>query len=109
GLDNLDLPEIRRRGLPVVYAPDAAANSVAEFCLSLMLALSRNLPASFEMGRSTTWHRNQLLGDELFGQTVGLLGYGRIAQRVAVLAHGLGIRVIAWSPSLMNGRKKPLA
>lgn len=108
GLDNLDLSAIREKKLPIVYAPSAATRSVAEYCLGLFFALARKFPEAFAMGRTDTWQRSSLLGMELHGQQLGLLGFGRIARQVAVLAQAIGMRVAAWSPGLLTGRRAPL-
>ena len=108
GLNNLDLAALAKRNITAVYAPDAATHSVAEHCIALMLALVRHLPQALHMGRSTQWRREQLLGLDLQGKRLGLIGFGRIARRLAVLAQGFGMQVHAWSPGLLSGKREPI-
>ena len=109
GLNNLQLEELAKRNIPVVYAPDAATCSVAEHCVALMLALARHLPQALQVGRSTQWRREMLLGRDLQSKRLGLIGFGRIAQRLAVLAQVFGMQVNAWSPGLLSGKRERIA
>jgi len=97
GLDNIDLPAARRRGVAVVYTPAAASDSVAEFTVGLMLALERRLPAADLMLRGGRFGeaRSALVGRELRGRIVGIVGLGRIGRRVGrICRRGLGMTVL---------------
>lgn len=94
GLDNLDLEEMARRGIPVVYAPGLNANAVAELCLLYMLAHSRRLLQADRSTRSGLWQRTQFVGQELRDRVVGIIGLGKIGRRLATLCSGLGCKVI---------------
>lgn len=98
GLDNVDVEAARRRGVTVVYAPEAHADSVAEHALALLLALARRIPAADRHVRAGGWDRVAYQGTELRGKTLAVLGFGRVGRRVAVLARGLGMRVLAHHP-----------
>lgn len=96
GLDNIDLAAARRRHIPVGWTPGANSNAVAEMTLALMYGLARHLPqiaAMLREGRSS--RRN---GVELRGRTLGILGLGRIGNRVAQLGLGIGMDVIVHDP-----------
>lgn len=101
GLDNIDLSAASRRKIPVTNVPDYCIPEVADHTLALLLALSRNI-AQFD--RQARWgvydlkHAGPMT--RLEGRTLGLLGFGRIAQAVRKRALAFGLRVIAHAPSL---------
>ena len=97
GLENIDLRAARDRGVPVVYTPAAASDSVAEFTVGLMLALERHLVRGEAMVRGERFleARGTLIGRQLRGLTLGIVGLGRIGRRVGRIARtGLGMSVI---------------
>lgn len=97
GLENIDVPACRARGVEVVYTPDANTGAVAEFVIGLMLKLVRpwwdNALAPF-----TSEHFNRLresAGEQLGELTLGILGMGRVGRALAGVAHGgFGMRVV---------------
>jgi D-3-phosphoglycerate dehydrogenase len=96
GLDNIDLEECTRRGIPVTNVPDYCQQEVAEHTLALLLALARNIGIYHQQGRAGVYSRDNgppLRRSE--GATLGLVGLGRIGRQVAVLARAIGLRVIA--------------
>lgn len=98
GLDNIDLEATRARDLPVVFARNANAVSVAEYVMAAMLECSRNLSAANRDVRAGGWDRKRFTGSELYGKTLGLVGVGEIAQRVARRAVAFGMRVVGHDP-----------
>lgn len=99
GLDNIDCAAAARRGVPVIYTPGANSNAVAEHTLGLLLALARNTSrAEAALRGARPYRREQFLGVELAGKTLGVVGIGRIGARVARKAHGLEMRVLAYDP-----------
>jgi glyoxylate reductase len=91
GYDNVDLDECRDRGVVVTNTPDVLTNATAELALALMLAAARRLGEAERLlrrGGWTGWEPEQLLGRELSGATVGIVGLGRIGTRVAELLQG---------------------
>jgi D-3-phosphoglycerate dehydrogenase len=102
GVDAIDLDEARRRGIAVVNTPDAPTNAVAELALTMMLALSRNLPRQALHARRREWTR--LEAHSLYGRNVGLVGFGRIGQRVAALLQPFGAKVFASDPAADRAR-----
>ena len=83
GVDNVDIPAATRRGIIVANAPESNSVAAAEHTLALALALFRNVPqahASLVAGR---WDRAKFKGAELYGKTLGVIGFGRIGQLVA--------------------------
>jgi phosphoglycerate dehydrogenase-like enzyme len=93
GVDNIDLEVTRRRGITVCRAEGANAEGVAELAMGLLLALARSISASDRCMKGGAWQRHK--GMELRGKTLGVVGYGKIGRRVAEMAMGLGMDVIA--------------
>lgn len=95
GLDNLDTAAAARRGIPVIFAPGANTNTVAEHTLALMLDLARGITRSARAVAAGRWEeRANYRGDELSGLTLGIVGFGSIGRRVAALASAFGLRVL---------------
>ena len=104
GYDNIDIDEIRQRGLRATNTPDVLTNATAELAVALMLAAGRRLAetdAVVRRGGWTGWEPEQFLGRELSGATVGLVGFGRIGQRVAALLGGFAPRIVFAAPRPM--------
>jgi phosphoglycerate dehydrogenase-like enzyme len=95
GTDNVDLTAARDRGVTVTNTPGVGAPSVAELTVALMLAVTRAIAVSDRRVREGLWQHVE--GPELEGKTLGLLGLGAVGSRVARIANGLGMHVIAWS------------
>lgn len=100
GLTGIDLDCATERGILVMNTPGVSAVSAAEHTLLLMLALNRNLPAVHESLREGWWlfDRGQQVGVQLHGKTIGIIGLGRVGQRVARLCLALGMTVLAYDP-----------
>ncbi|MEU5423642.1 NAD(P)-dependent oxidoreductase [Streptomyces sp. NPDC020799] len=92
----VDTEAARSAGIAVYETPGLAADSVAEFTLTMLLALAHRMPTA--VGSARGWRPAN--GRDLSGQLLGIVGWGRIGSRVARLAQGIGMRVAAWSPSL---------
>ena len=102
GYDNVDLEACRSRGVVVTNTPDVLTNATAELAVALMLAAARHLGAGERLvraGRWTGWDPAALLGRELSGTTVGIVGLGRIGLRVAELLRGFEPSLLYASPS----------
>ncbi len=98
GLDNIDLVAARDRGIPVIYARNANAVSVAEYVMAAILGCSRDLSGANEDVRAGNWNRKRFTGSEVYGKTLGLVGVGEIAQRAARRAGAFGMRVLGYDP-----------
>ena len=98
GLDNVDIEAASRRDIVVCNTPGANAQSVAEHAIALLFGIRRNLHTADRHVRSGEWERAAFRGHELDGDTLGLLGFGEIARRVASLAQGIGMDVLAYDP-----------
>lgn len=88
GVENIDRQAATDLGIVVVNTPEANAESVAEHCLGMMIVLAKRILQADKALRAGDWGaRYRLTGDELLGKTLGIVGLGRIGQRVAALCH----------------------
>ena len=97
GYDNVDVAACRERGVIVTNTPDVLTNATAELAVALMLAAARRLGEAERIvraGRWAGWEPNQLLGRELSGAVVGIVGLGRIGTRVAELLRGFEVDLL---------------
>jgi D-lactate dehydrogenase len=98
GFNNVDIQAASDLGLHVVRVPAYSPHSVAEHSVALMLALSRHLHRAYNRVRNGNFALQGLLGFELRGKTVGIIGTGRIGAAVAQILHGFGCYLIAYDP-----------
>jgi D-3-phosphoglycerate dehydrogenase len=98
GLDNIDVESASKAGVIVTYAPEQNSISVAELCLGLMLSLSRMIPQSNSETKAGQWNRQSLVGTELYGKTLGIIGAGRIGYLTARRAQAFGMKIVAYDP-----------
>ena len=98
GSDNVDLDAAAARGIPVGITPDVLTEATADLAFAGLLAAARRLPealAAVREGRWQTWEPDWLLGHDVHGATLGIVGYGRIGQAVARRAEGFSMRILA--------------
>lgn len=93
GVDNIDIPACSAAGLPVCNTPAANADAVAELAIGLMFSMARFIPQGHASVTSGGWDRR--VGSQLGGKTLGIVGLGNIGKRLARLARGLGMTVVA--------------
>jgi glyoxylate reductase len=106
GYDHIDADAARARGVRVTNTPDVLTNATAELAVTLMLAAARRVAEGDAIVRAQRWRGwgpEEFLGRELAGATVGLVGFGRIAQRVAELLAGFDVRLLYTSRSPRTG------
>jgi glyoxylate reductase len=102
GVDNVDVEAATERGIPVGNTPDVLTESTADLALALMLGIARRLAegeAFVRAGEWATWEPGLMLGRDLHGATVGIVGYGRIGQAVGRRLEGFGCEVVTASRS----------
>jgi glyoxylate reductase len=100
GYDNVDLEAAARRGVVVTHTPDVLTDATADLTWALILAVARRVVEGDAVARSgewSGWHPRQLLGKELSGGTLAILGMGRIGAAVARRGRAFGMRVVYWS------------
>jgi len=93
GTDNIDIPACTVRGIPVLNTPASNSNAVAELAVAAMFSLARNVPAGHINMLDRKWVR--MVGSEVAGKTLGVVGLGNIGKLLAQKAIGLGMRVVA--------------
>ncbi len=99
GVDNVDVAAATELGILVVNAPTANLMSATEQTFALLLAVARRIPEADASTKAGGWDR-KLTGIELQGKTLGVIGFGRIGQRVAKRARGFEMKVVAFDPYL---------
>jgi len=100
GVDNVDVAAATERGILVVNAPTANVVSATEHTFAMLLALARKVPQAHASLSGGAWDRKSWVGLELEGKTLGVVGFGRIGQRVAARARAFGMEVVAYDPFL---------
>lgn len=104
GLDNVDLRAAEKLGITVLNTPDAPTAAVAELTLGHILGLLRNIAATDRQIRNNKWQGQ--MGSLLETKTVGIVGFGRIGQRVARLVNAFGAKVIVTDPFAQSNEFK---
>ncbi|MCK4618007.1 phosphoglycerate dehydrogenase, partial [Candidatus Aerophobetes bacterium] len=108
GLDNIDITSATKRGIIVMNTPGGNTISAAEHTISMILALSRNIPQAHFSLKSGEWNRKKFMGTEVYGKILGIVGLGRIGSEVAKRAQGLKMRVVAYDPFISKERAEQL-
>jgi D-3-phosphoglycerate dehydrogenase len=108
GVDNVDIAAATRRGIVVANAPESNSVAAAEHTLALMLALCRNVPQAHGSLIDGAWERSRFKGTELYGKTLGVVGFGRIGQLVAKRAQGFEMDVLAFDKFVSAERFREL-
>jgi D-3-phosphoglycerate dehydrogenase len=98
GVDNIDLAAAKAHGVTAVNSPLATTVAVAELTLSLMLSAVREIPRADASMKAGKWLKKQYEGRELFGRTLGVIGFGRIGSAVAARAKAFEMKVLAYDP-----------
>ena len=96
GLDNIDTDAAKAKGIRVINAVEGAMNAVAELVLGLMLSMAREIPRADREIRNGKWLKKELMGSELSGKYLGIVGLGNIGKRLAKLARGLNMNIIGF-------------
>ncbi len=102
GVDNIDVSAATARGISVGNTPGVLTDATADQAFALMLSAARRIPEAerfLRAGKWVTWSPSLLLGADLVGSTLGIIGFGRIGQAIAKRAQGFDMRVIYHSPS----------
>lgn len=95
GYDSVDIKAAGKRGIVVTNVPSYGEHTVAEYAIMLALTLMRRLPVTLEAVAEGSISASELVGHELAGKTLGIIGTGRIGQRLIQIGRGLSMRVIA--------------
>ena len=101
GFDNIDVPACTARGIPVGNTPGVLTETTADLAWALLMAAARRLPEAdhyVRAGKWKTWGPMLLMGPDVHGATLGIVGFGRIGQAVARRARGFGMRILYHDP-----------
>jgi glyoxylate reductase len=101
GFDNIDIAAATRRGIPVGHTPGVLTETTADFAWGLLMAAARRIPEADREVRSGIWKPwgpDILTGPDVFGATIGIIGFGRIGKALARRAHGFGMRILYNDP-----------
>src|SRR5579872_1923535 len=96
GLDNIDVDAAKAKGIRVINAVEGAMNAVAELVLGLMLSLAREIPQTDREIRNGKWLKKELMGSELSGKYLGIVGMGNIGKKLARHAKSLNMNIIGY-------------
>jgi glyoxylate reductase len=103
GVDHVDVAALTRRGIPLGYTPGVLVDTTADLAMGLMLSASRRIVEGDRFVRdghwdpASPWRPDLLVGKDLSGATLGILGLGAIGEAVAMRARGFGMKLIAWN------------
>ena len=98
GVDNVDVPAATKLGIVVVNSPSGNIQAAAEHTIALLFAMARNVPDACASTKGGKWERSRLVGVEIKGKTLGIIGLGKVGLIVARMARGLGMEVAAADP-----------
>ena len=101
GFDNIDVSEATRRGIPVGNTPGVLTDTTADFAFALLMAAARRVVEAHkyvQADRWKTWGLTQLLGQDIAGATLGIIGFGRIGKAMAKRARGFDMRILYYDP-----------
>ena len=105
GMDNVDRKAATERGIIVGYTHGANSDSVAEYTIALILTLLRKIFNSYSNLRQGRWRDESLLGHDLLGKTVGIIGLGSTGYKVAEKIKGFGVNLLAYTRATENAEK----
>ncbi|MEK6714730.1 MAG: phosphoglycerate dehydrogenase [Candidatus Omnitrophota bacterium] len=108
GLDNVDLKAATQKGIIVMNTPGGNTISTCEHTMSMLLALSRNIPQADVSTKSGEWKRSKFMGVEVYNKILGIVGLGRIGTEVAKRALSFGMKIIAYDPYLSREKAEEL-
>jgi len=98
GLDNIDQEACKARGIKVVNTPGTSTNAVAELAIGYIIGMSRSMQKAHHQMKNGIWDKKHLVGREIEGKTLGIIGYGRIGSAIGRKALCLGMRIISYNP-----------
>lgn len=104
GTDNIDIPAATHLGIAIINAPGGNTVAVAELFFGTLIGLIRHVPDASSSMREGKWDRSKLLGTELRGRSLGIVGLGRIGGEVALRARAFGMSLCAYDPYVTDER-----
>src|SRR6185436_5572557 len=98
GLDNVDVKAAEARKIRVINAPEAASIAVAELAIGLMISLARSIPRADYETKKGNWIKKELMGTQLSGKYLGIIGVGNIGRNIGRMAKALRMNLIGYDP-----------
>ncbi len=98
GVDNVDIKAATKKGIIVMNTPEGNTISTCEHTVSMLLSLNRNIPQAHVSVRDKEWKRGKFQGSEIYGKTLGVVGFGRIGREVAKRLQSFGMNILAYDP-----------
>lgn len=102
GLDNVDVKAAEAKKIRVINAPEAASIAVAELAIGLMIALARSIPMADSENKKGNWIKKDLMGTQLSGKYLGIVGVGNIGRNIGRMAKALRMNLIGYDPYPIN-------
>ncbi len=98
GVDNIDIPEATRKNIYVTNTPNANIISAAELTIGLILSAARNITIADNSLKNKQWNRSELVGIELHGKQLGLVGFGKVARLVSTRLQSFEMDIVFYDP-----------
>lgn len=108
GTDNIDVVNATKRGVIVVNSPEGNTIAASEHTIGMLMALSRHIPEGDVTLKNGMWSRNKLVGVEVYGKVLGIVGLGKIGRRVAKTCLALGMKINVFDPFLSKALAEEL-
>ena len=108
GTDNIDVKAATMNGVVVMNTPGANSMATAEMTLALMLAAGRNIPQAHASLKAGEWQRGDFVGTQLYGKTLGIIGFGRVGKLVSERAKAFGMEILVYDPVIMEETARDL-
>ncbi|HEY7507629.1 MAG TPA: hydroxyacid dehydrogenase [Nitrososphaera sp.] len=102
GLDNVDVKAAEAKKIRVINAPEAASTAVAELAIGLMISLARSIPRADAEAKKGNWIKKELMGTQLSGKYLGIVGVGNIGRNIGRMARSLRMNLIGYDPYPIN-------
>ncbi len=102
GLDNVDVKAAEAKKIRVINAPEAASVAVAELAIGLMISLARSIPRADAESKRGNWIKKELMGSQLSGKYLGIVGVGNIGRNLSRMAKALRMNLIGYDPYPIN-------
>jgi D-3-phosphoglycerate dehydrogenase len=98
GLDNVDVKSAEAKKIRVINAPEAASVAVGELAIGLMISLARSIPRADAEAKKGNWIKKELMGSQLSGKYLGIVGVGNIGRNIGRMAKALRMNLIGYDP-----------
>lgn len=105
GLDHIDIEHLKDKGIEF-RSMSEQTNAVAEFVVAFLLCMARKITLVDRLSKNGSWRKDELVGSEILGKTLGVIGFGRIGQSVAMKASALGMKVVIYETNTTHEKEE---